>query len=71
MKINSSIIRKIRESVRIKGLLCVALGKSMKSIEWYCDNNNQLLTTVSALKIIREELNVTDAEIFEQEKVDA
>lgn len=71
MKLNDSLIKKIRKSNRLKGLLCVALNKSMKSIEIYCDRNDQLLTTASALKIIREELNLTDEEIFMEESVHA
>lgn len=71
MKIKKTILTKIRESIRIKGLLCVALNKSMKAIENYCDRNDQLLTTVAALKVIREELNLTDEQIFTEEKVHA
>lgn len=71
MKIRDSIIKEIRKSNRIKGLLCVALNKSMKSIEIYCDRHDQLLTTASALKIIREELNLTDDKILIEESVHA
>lgn len=71
MKIRKQILLKIKDSNRLKGLLCAALDKSMKSIENYCESNDQLLTTVAALQVLRDELSLTDDQILTEETIHA
>ena len=71
MKLRASILKKISESNRIKGLLCGALNKSMQSVNLYIENNHLNLTTAAALKVIREELDLNDEQILIEEPIHA
>lgn len=72
MKLSKKAIKGIKnQSPRLK--LALALGFSEQWIVKVINANklNGPLTTVAALKVIREETGLTDYEILEHEKVQA
>ena len=72
MKIAKSVIP-LLNSPKVRFALALALGFTEQWINKVIDRNkvNGPLTTVTALKIIREELNLTDEEILEPAQVEA
>lgn len=68
MKIKQKVLIAIAESNQIKARLQSELDKSSFTIHRWITSNDDNLTKASALKIIREELGLTDAQILEEEK---
>lgn len=72
MKLSKKALRGIKDqAARLK--LALALKFSQQWIDKVVDANkpNGPLTTATALKVIREETGLTDAEILEEEKTPA
>lgn len=67
MRITQNIIDRIKKDVRTKNLLALALNRSVMTVTRWIDTNDDNLTKAAALKVIREELGVTDDEILEAE----
>lgn len=68
MRIKKEVIEKIKGDKEIVARLCGSLNKSYPTIHRWLDENHELLTTASALKVLREELGLTDAQILEESK---
>lgn len=66
MKIKRKILEKINASTKLKTQLALALNKSVFSIQRYIDENDDNLTKASVLKVIREELGLSDSQILEE-----
>lgn len=69
--IKTNILKKIRKSKVCKAKLQIALDKAAPTIQRYLDDNDIMLTTASALAVIKEEFNVTESEILELETIKA
>lgn len=69
MKIKKNILKKISEHKGLRARLCGEMDKSYFTVNRWINDNDDNLTKASALKIIREELGLTDAQILEEVKV--
>lgn len=65
MKIKKSVLEKIRNSAGIRGRLCAETGKSYPTIQRWVEENREGLTLESSLKVIREELGLTNNQILD------
>lgn len=68
MKIKKEVLAKLRMSPGIRGRICAATGKSYPTVQRWVEENAEGLTLEASLKVIREELNLTNDEILEQEE---
>ena len=62
--INDKVLGKIRKSKICKAKLQIALDKSAVTIQRYLDDNDIMLTTTSALDVIKSEFNLTEKQIL-------
>lgn len=69
MKLKATVLATLRRTKEAKNRLAFELNKSSYTIEKWIRNNDDNLTKAASLKIIREELGLTDSEILEEEKV--
>lgn len=67
MKIKADVLAQIAENNQLKARLSGELNKSSFTIHKWITDNHENLTLAASLKIIREELNLTDAQILEEE----
>lgn len=63
--IKKSVLKKIDANINLKGRLCVAMNVTYPSVENRLRANSIYLTLAAALKVIREELNLTNDQILE------
>lgn len=68
MKLKKEVLKKIQNSRGIMGRLCAETGKTFPTILRWVENNDEGLTLASSLKVIREELNLTDDQILDRQK---
>lgn len=66
MKIKAKVLEKISESNQVRGRLQVELNKSSFTIHKWIKENDDNLTKAEVLRIIREELGLTDNQILEE-----
>jgi hypothetical protein len=66
MKLTQLAIDTLKNNKRARARLQLDLNKSEYTINRYIDENNIMLTTATALVIIREELRLDDSEILEE-----
>ena len=66
MRLKQEVLQKINKP-RPRALLGLALGVTEQAIIRYIKKNSPRLTNADALKVIREETNLLDAEILEEE----
>lgn len=67
MKLTSNCLELLKEHTRAKTRIALAMDKSVHTIEGWITNNNDNLTKADCLRIIKEELALTDAQILEIE----
>ncbi len=67
MSVKKRILKKL-DTPRIRTRLALALDVTDQTIMRYLDSNSDNLTKAAALKVIREELNLSDTEILEELK---
>lgn len=67
MKLSKQALDAISKNTRIKNLLALALDCSGYTIERYISANNDNLTKVAAIRIIRNETGLTEEDILESE----
>lgn len=65
MSVKTAVIQKL-DTPRIRTRLALALDVTDQTIMRYLDSNSDNLTKSAALKVIREELNLSDKEILEE-----
>jgi hypothetical protein len=70
MILNKGVLGMLEASQKIRNLIAAACDVSEQSVRRWVSDNNVMLTTASALKVIREETGLKDSQILE-EKVDA
>lgn len=64
--LSEKAIRAIKDSELLKGRLADALNRSVSSVNrWVYEGDTIMLTTATALAIIREETGLSDDEILE------
>lgn len=66
MRITDLAISKIKESNRLIGRLMIAFNRGQNTIENWMASKSYMLTTHTAVQIIKEETKLTDAEILEE-----
>lgn len=68
MKLTQKAIDAIKNNKRVRARLQLDLDKSEFTINRYIADNdtNGMLTTAAALRVIREELEIGDSEILEE-----
>lgn len=69
MKLTQKAIDALKKDKRARARLQLDLDKSEYTINRYLDSNDIMLTTATALQIIREETGLTDAEILEDSPI--
>lgn len=69
MKLTHKAIEAIRNDKRARARLQLELDKSEYTINRYIETNDDNLTKAAALKVIREETGLTDAQILESSSV--
>ncbi len=69
MVLTSKALAEIKGSTRLKNLLALELDRSVHTIEKWIKENDQMLTTASALEVIRKETGLTDEQILEREEI--
>lgn len=67
MKLTQIAIDALKNNKRARARLQLDLDKSEYTINRYIDENNIMLTTATALVVIREELKMDDSELLEVE----
>jgi hypothetical protein len=69
MKLTTKAISEIKKNQRLKNRLALELEKSGYTVErWITENeDNGFLTTAKSLQIIKQETDLTDSEILEEE----
>lgn len=65
MSVKKRILKKL-DTPRIRTRLALALDVTDQTIMRYLDSNSDNLTKAAALKVVREELNLSDTEILEE-----
>ncbi|OLY94801.1 hypothetical protein [Cnuella takakiae] len=68
MKLTQLALGAIRNNKRVRARLQLELDRSEYTINRYVQENDIMLTTATALKIIREETGLTTKQILEKEK---
>lgn len=68
MRIKPTVLQMIADSQGLRGRLCADLGKSYPTIQKWVEENHDNLTKAAVLKIIREELGLTDEQILEEDQ---
>jgi hypothetical protein len=63
--IKQNVIALIRKSKVAKAKLQIELDKAAPTIQRYLDDNDVMLTTHAALKVIKEEFGLKEEEIME------
>lgn len=63
--LKSSVLDNIRLNKRIRNRLQLELNKSYPTVQRYFDDNNPMLTTATALRIISEETGIPQSELLE------
>lgn len=69
MKIRKLVLLAIRGSGELKKKLMAALDISQPTLSRFLSDNDENLTKAAALKVIREELDLSDDEILEEDTV--
>jgi len=69
MRLNENVLKQIHNK-RTRLRLAVALDLTEQAIIKYIKNNNENLTKAAALKVIREDTGLTDADILESNTVE-
>jgi 5,10-methylene-tetrahydrofolate dehydrogenase/methenyl tetrahydrofolate cyclohydrolase len=64
IKLCQSVIDAIKSDNLIKSKLAIALNRSYPTIQRYVNSNSNMLTTASALEVLRIELNKTNDELL-------
>lgn len=67
MKIRKLVLLAIRGNTELRKKLKETLGVSDVTFQRYLNDNSDQLTLAASMKVIREELGITDAEILEEE----
>lgn len=67
MKIKANTLALIAGNNQLKARLSSELNKSSFTIHKWITENDEKLTLAASLQIIREELNLTDSDILEQQ----
>ena len=65
MKLSKKALMAIRENKRCRNRLQLELERNQATIYRWLDNNDVMLTTATALQIIREETGLDDSQILE------
>lgn len=68
MKIKASVLKRISEHKGLRARLCEEMNKSYFTVNRWINENDDNLTKATALKIIRDELGLSDAQILEESK---
>jgi hypothetical protein len=68
MKLTQKAIDALKNNKRARARLQLDLDKSEYTINRYIDSNDIMLTTATALVILREELKMADSELLETEE---
>jgi hypothetical protein len=71
MRINETVIERIRDSAAIRLKLALALGKSENQVRRYINENSDDLTKAAALVVIREFTGLSDDQILESNMVES
>lgn len=71
MQISDTAISKCRENMSVTGKLIAAFDKHQYTIERWYENKNPLLTTPTAVEIIKRETGLTEEEILVPDNVNA
>jgi transcriptional regulator with XRE-family HTH domain len=70
MQLSNITILALRGSEKeVKQKIADAVGVAIHTVYRWINDNDDNLTKASALKVIREELGLTDSQILEEEKV--
>jgi len=64
-KLKEKTLKQIRNSKICKAKLQIALNKSAPTIQRYLDENNIMLTTITALTVISQEINIDVSDLCE------
>ncbi len=64
-KLKEQTLKQIRNSKICKAKLQIALNKSAPTIQRYLDENNIMLTTITALTVISQEINIDVSDLCE------
>lgn len=67
MKLSKIAILALRGSKDLRDKLAAELKTSLGTVNRWVANNDDSLTKAAALKVIREELNLTDVDLLEEE----
>lgn len=67
MILKATVLATLRNHKRAKNRLASELDKSSYTIERWIRDNDESLTLAASLRIIREELGLTDSEILQEE----
>jgi hypothetical protein len=65
--LSKKAIEALKASESMKGRIAEALGRSVYTVNRWMYDNDVMLTTATALQIIREETGLTDDEILQKE----
>lgn len=71
MKLTQKAVEAIKNNKRARARLQLDLDKSEYTINKYIAENDIMLTTAQALKVIREETGLEDSEILEENSITA
>jgi len=71
MKLTTECRDKLKEHTRAKTRLALSMNKSVHTIELWLTNNSDNLTKAECLRIIREELELSDDQILEDTPTEA
>lgn len=67
MKLSNQCLDKLKESKRVKTLIALAMDKSVHTVELWIANNSDNLTKAECVRIIKEELEMSDDQVYAQE----
>lgn len=71
MKLTQRVLEALKNNKTARARLQLGLDRSEYTINRYIFSNDVMLTTAAALKIIREETGLSDAQILDKERAQA
>lgn len=71
MKLTNQCLEMLKEHTRAKTRIALAMDKSVHTVEGWINNNNDNLTKADCVRIIKEELELSDEQILEADEVKA
>ncbi|PPK99040.1 hypothetical protein SAMN05444682_115107 [Parapedobacter indicus] len=66
IKLRNDVVERLKRDQHLRTKLALELRRSYATIQRYVNDNSELLTTATALRIISEELGIDRSDLLEE-----